>query len=79
MNATRSHNRSGSSRWKPASKVSMDDLAADNVYGPFWDPAGTFRSEIRTALAAKTGDALWIASVERIGRQFDEENRRGTA
>ena len=51
----------------------MDDLVADNVYGPFWDPAGTLRSEIRTALAAKTRDARWIPSVERIGRQFDEE------
>jgi tetratricopeptide (TPR) repeat protein len=52
---------------------SLEYLAADNIYGPFWDPAGALRSEIRTALAAKTNDALWIASVEQIGRKFDEE------
>jgi aquaporin Z len=51
----------------------LDYLAADNVYGLFWDPAGTLRSEIRTALAGKASDALWVASVERIGREFDEE------
>ena len=51
----------------------LDYLASDHVYGPFWDPAGSLRSEIRTALASKTTDAPWIASVERIGREFDEE------
>ena len=51
----------------------LDQLGADNVYGLFWDPAGTLRSEIRTALAAKASDAPWVASVERIGREFDEE------
>ncbi len=51
----------------------LDYLAADSISGPFWDPAGTLRSEIRTALAAKAADELWVASVERIGREFDEE------
>jgi len=51
----------------------LEYLAADNVYGHFWDPAGTLRSDIAMTLAAKADDTLLIASAERIGREFDEE------
>ena len=51
----------------------LEYLAADNVYGLFWDPAGTLRSDIVMTLAAKPDNSLLIASAERIGREFDEE------
>ena len=51
----------------------LDYLSADGIYGAFWDPAGTLRGEIRTALASKAADKPWVASVERIARDFDEE------
>lgn len=51
----------------------LEYLSADGIYGPFWDPAGTLRREIRTALASKSSDKSWIESVERIARDFDHE------
>jgi tetratricopeptide (TPR) repeat protein len=51
----------------------LDYLAADNLSGPFWDPAGTLRSDITTTLTAKSDNALFITSAERIAREFDEE------
>jgi tetratricopeptide (TPR) repeat protein len=51
----------------------LEYLAADNVNGLFWDPAGTLRSDIAMALVAKPNNSRLIAAAERIAREFDEE------
>ena len=51
----------------------LEYLAADNVKGIFWDPAGRLRANIEQALMKKEDLPLLIASAEQIGRDFDEE------
>lgn len=55
----------------------MDDtleyIAADRVFGFYWDPNMQIRNDIRRTLAAKLDDAQLIVAGERIGDQFDEE------
>ncbi len=51
----------------------LEYLAADNVNGIFWDPAGRLRANIEQALTKKGDLPLLIASAEQIGRDFDEE------
>jgi tetratricopeptide (TPR) repeat protein len=55
----------------------MDDtleyIAADRVFGFYWDPNMQIRNDIRQSLAAKLDDAQLITAGERIGDQFDEE------
>jgi Tfp pilus assembly protein PilF len=51
----------------------LEYIASDNVYGFFWDPAGTLRSDIKTTLTVKQDNMFLIASAERIGREFDRE------
>jgi tetratricopeptide (TPR) repeat protein len=51
----------------------LEYIAADRVYGFYWDPGMEIRNDIRKSLAAKLDDAQLTLAGERIGRQFDEE------
>jgi tetratricopeptide (TPR) repeat protein len=51
----------------------IEYLAADSVVGTFWDPNGTIRNEIKTALAQKSVTPEVIASVQLIGKLVDRE------
>lgn len=51
----------------------LEYLAADNVNGIFWDPAGRIRADIQQALMTHGDIPLFIASAEQIGRDFDQE------
>ena len=51
----------------------LEYIAADRVYGFYWDPGMHIRNDIRTSLAAKLDDAQLTMAGEYIGRQFDEE------
>jgi tetratricopeptide (TPR) repeat protein len=51
----------------------LEYIAADRVYGFYWDPGMQIRNDIRTSLGAKLDDAQLTMAGERIGRQFDEE------
>ena len=51
----------------------LEYIAADRVYGFYWDPGMQIRNDIRKSLAAKLDDAQLAMAGERIGRQFDEE------
>jgi tetratricopeptide (TPR) repeat protein len=51
----------------------LEYIAADRVYGFYWDPGMQIRNDIRRSLAAKLDDAQLAMAGERIGRQFDAE------
>jgi len=51
----------------------LEYIAADRVYGFYWDPGMNIRNDIRASLAAKLDDAQFTLAGERIGRDFDEE------
>ncbi|MGH7874569.1 MAG: tetratricopeptide repeat protein [Candidatus Binatia bacterium] len=51
----------------------LEYIAADRVYGFYWDPGMQIRNDIRQSLAAKPDDAQLALAGERIGRAFDEE------
>jgi len=51
----------------------LEYIAADRVYGFYWDPGMQIRNDIRKSLAAKLDDAQLTMAGEYIGRQFDEE------
>jgi tetratricopeptide (TPR) repeat protein len=51
----------------------LEYIAADRIYGFYWDPGMEIRNDIRKSLAAKLNDAQLTMAGERIGRQFDEE------
>jgi tetratricopeptide (TPR) repeat protein len=51
----------------------LEYIAADRVYGYFWDPGMDIRNDTRRLLAAKLDDTELAIAAERIGRQFDEE------
>lgn len=51
----------------------LEYIASDNVYGLYWDPARTIRSDIEKTLAGNLDDANLIAAATRIGREFEEE------
>jgi tetratricopeptide (TPR) repeat protein len=51
----------------------LEYIAADRIYGFYWDPGMQIRSNIRKSLAAKLDDAQLALAAEHIGRQFDDE------
>jgi tetratricopeptide (TPR) repeat protein len=51
----------------------LEYIAADLVFGFYWDPSMQIRNEIRKTLAAKLNDSQLIAAGQSIGREFDEE------
>ncbi len=51
----------------------LEYIAADRVYGFYWDPGMEIRNDIRKSLAANLDDAQLIRAGERIGRRFDDE------
>lgn len=54
----------------------LDDVSSDSVYGIYWDPNKTIRLTIERTLAGKPEAGEFIASAQRIGRQFDSEIER---
>jgi len=51
----------------------LEYIAADRVYGFYWDPGMQIRNEIRKSLGAKLDDGQLALAGEDIGRRFDEE------
>ena len=51
----------------------LEYIAADRIYGFYWDPGMEIRNDIRKSLVAKLNDAQLTMAGERIGRQFDDE------
>jgi len=51
----------------------LDEVTSDSVYGIHWDPNRTIRLAIERTLAGKPEAGEFIASAQRIGRQFDSE------
>lgn len=56
---------------------SIDDtleyIAADLIYGFYWDPNMQIRNDVRRTLADKPDNAQLILAGQRIGAEFDEE------
>jgi tetratricopeptide (TPR) repeat protein len=51
----------------------LEYIAADRIYGFYWDPGMQIRNDVRQSLAAKLNDPQLALAGERIGRQFDDE------
>jgi tetratricopeptide (TPR) repeat protein len=51
----------------------LEYIAANNLYGHYWDPAMQIRSDIRMTLAGKNSPEELTVSAQRIGALFDEE------
>ena len=51
----------------------LEYIASDNIYGIFWDPARTIRSDIEKTLASKLDDSNLTIAALRIGSEFEEE------
>jgi tetratricopeptide (TPR) repeat protein len=51
----------------------LDDIAADRVYGLYWDPAMTIRNDVKKTLAGMLGDDDLAVAARYIGKQFDDE------
>jgi tetratricopeptide (TPR) repeat protein len=51
----------------------LEYLAADGVYGLYWDPDAMIRGAVKSTLAAKLNDDDLAIAAQRIGRDFDEE------
>jgi tetratricopeptide (TPR) repeat protein len=51
----------------------LEYIAADRIYGFYWDPGMQIRNDIRKTLATKLDDAQLVMAAEYIGRQFDGE------
>ena len=51
----------------------LEYIASDRIYGYFWDPARTIRSDIEKTLASKLDDSQLAVAALRIGSEFDEE------
>jgi tetratricopeptide (TPR) repeat protein len=52
---------------------SLERIAADRVYGDFWDPGRDIRSGIQRILGGKLEVNEFVASAQRIGGLLDEE------
>src|SRR6185295_9592534 len=51
----------------------LEYLAADRVYGLYWDPGMAIRGAVKKTLAAKLDDNELATAAQRIAEQFDEE------
>lgn len=52
---------------------SIEYLATDHVFGPYWDPGRQIRGEIQRAISLPPGSPDLIDLAQRIGRSVDEE------
>src|SRR5437773_2740633 len=52
---------------------SMEYLAANSVYGPYWDPGRQIRGDIQRAIALDASSPELVALSQRIGKSVDEE------
>jgi tetratricopeptide (TPR) repeat protein len=52
---------------------SMEYLAANSVYGPYWDPGRQIRGDIQRATALDPSSPELVALSQRIGKSVDEE------
>ena len=51
----------------------IERIASDNIFGIFWDPARTIRSDIEKTLAGQLDDSQLAATAVRVGSAFDNE------
>jgi tetratricopeptide (TPR) repeat protein len=51
----------------------LENISNPSSSGIFWDPGRLIRSEIAKTLAAKLQASEFVATAQRIGRDFDEE------
>jgi len=51
----------------------LEYIAADRVFGFYWDPAMTIRNDIKNTLAGMLNDNDLALAGQYIGREFDEE------
>jgi tetratricopeptide (TPR) repeat protein len=51
----------------------LDYIAADRVYGLYWDPGMAIRNDVKKTLAGMLTDEDLALAAEYIGKQFDEE------
>jgi tetratricopeptide (TPR) repeat protein len=51
----------------------LENISNPSTSGIFWDPGRQIRADIEKTLAAKSEPSEFIAAVQRIGRDFDEE------
>jgi tetratricopeptide (TPR) repeat protein len=54
----------------------IDSLAADNIWGSYWDPARQIRGDIQKAAALGADSPELPALAQRIGKSADEEPDR---
>lgn len=54
----------------------IDYLAADNIFGAYWDPARQIRGDIEKAAALNADSPELVGLVQRIGKATDEEPDR---
>jgi len=54
----------------------IDALAADNIWGSYWDPARQIRGDIERAAALGVDSPELAALVQRIGKAAEEETDR---
>ena len=52
---------------------SMEHLATNGVYGPYWDPGGRIRGDIQKAFALEPDSPDLVELAQRIGKSVDEE------
>lgn len=57
---------------------SLEHIAADRVYGDFWDTGREIRSGIQRILGGKLEADEFVASAQRIGSLLDEEIDKAT-
>ena len=51
----------------------LEYIAADRVFGFYWDPGSTIRNDVKKSLAAMLNDNDLALAAQYIGREFDEE------
>ena len=51
----------------------LEYIAQDRVFGFYWDPGMTIRSDVRKTLAGMLNDSDLALAAQHIGREFDEE------
>ena len=51
----------------------LEYIAADRVFGFYWDPGMTIRNDVKKSLAAMLNDNDLALAAQYIGREFDEE------
>ena len=51
----------------------LEYIAADRVYGLYWDPGMAIRGAVKQTLAARLGDNELATAAQDIAEEFDQE------